>query len=336
MRKKMVAIAGQGVRTHLGSKKKTAAPGLAAVVENIQVCKKVVAMAKSNSKEAEGTSTYSVPSVMESPKQVNTLDDQAEVAAESYSSAAGCEEAMESAETVCCVAMEMVKEVLREKLNPAAAAAMAQVGAMHQPNANINANINAVSVAGVSMPSAVSEPSASVSSVTVQCNKAAGSTNMAAPLTNKTVMLHESEGAQGRGVWDGRTLFRQNVSEVGESQAGRRKKAAKIKWVKERGEFPGHRFVGRNLIKESLGFTHCRCIWAGCVSGVASEVVGLEREVVQPESSAPHSKVVGRATEKLPKGKGKEKDEQRAEGKSWGDLAEEEEERLRDEEKKEK
>ncbi|OCT86413.1 hypothetical protein XELAEV_18020096mg, partial [Xenopus laevis] len=91
-----------------------------------------------DSKEGESTSTCSVPSVMEFPKQVNTLDVQAQVAAQSCSSAvgsgssaaescsseaskeaavshagsqegsaAGCEEAMESAETVCCVAMEV-------------------------------------------------------------------------------------------------------------------------------------------------------------------------------------------------------------------------------------
>ncbi|OCT57780.1 hypothetical protein XELAEV_18003036mg [Xenopus laevis] len=93
---------------------------------------------------------------MESPKQANTLDVQAQVDAESCSSAvvsgscaaescsseasqeasvrhagrqegsaAGCEEAMESAGVTCCVAME----VLREKPNPPAA--MAQVGAIH-------------------------------------------------------------------------------------------------------------------------------------------------------------------------------------------------------------
>ncbi|OCT65922.1 hypothetical protein XELAEV_18042176mg [Xenopus laevis] len=346
--RKTAAIAGQGVRTCLGSKKKTTAPGLAAAVENVQVCKEVVAMAASDSKEGESTSTCSVPSVMESPKQANTLDVQAQVAAESCSSeanqeaavrhagsqegsAAGCEEAMESAKTACCVA----EEPLREKPNPAAAA-MVQVGAIHLcdhggeeaagngagkpetvgsagPNhsqiiilqgsisnmfpetvsvpstsANTDGNIN-----GVSMPSAVSVPGTSVSGASVQCDKAAGSTNMAtgstnmatgstnmaAPLINKTVydaavreniadkgsvtrgagnhpVNSESVGAQGRrGVWDGKRLLRQNFSVVSESQASRRKNEVKIKWVKERGEFPGCRFVARNLIKESLGFT---------------------------------------------------------------------------------
>uniref|UniRef100_A0A6I8R563 Uncharacterized protein n=1 Tax=Xenopus tropicalis TaxID=8364 RepID=A0A6I8R563_XENTR len=107
-------------------------------------------------------------------------------------------------------------------------------------------------------------------------NMAAGSTDMAAPLTDKTVcdaaarvgesgategagnppVNTESEGAQGRrGAWDGKRLFQQNVSMAGESAASRRKNVVKIKWEKERGEFPGRRFVGRNLIKQSLGFT---------------------------------------------------------------------------------
>ncbi|OCT93401.1 hypothetical protein XELAEV_18016470mg [Xenopus laevis] len=255
MRKKPAAIAGQGVRTRLGSKKKTSAPGLAAAVENIQVHKEVLVMAKSDSKEGECTSTCSVPSVMESPKQANTLVDQAEVAAESCSSAvgsgrpavescsseasqeaaarhfgsqegsaAGCEEAMESAETTCCVTME----VLREKPNPAA---MAQVGAIHLCQSQCD------KAAG-------------------STNMAAGSTNMAAPLTNKTVgdaavrenVTGESSVTEGAGN-------PHNVSEVGESQTSRRKNEVKIMWVKERGEFPGCRFVARNLIKESLGFT---------------------------------------------------------------------------------
>uniref|UniRef100_A0A1B8Y612 CCHC-type domain-containing protein n=1 Tax=Xenopus tropicalis TaxID=8364 RepID=A0A1B8Y612_XENTR len=105
---------------------------------------------------------------------------------------------------------------------------------------------------------------------------AAGSTDMVAPLTDKTVcdaaarvgesgategagnppVNTESEGAQGRrGAWDGKRLFQQNVSMAGESAASRRKNVVKIKWEKERGEFPGRRFVGRNLIKQSLGFT---------------------------------------------------------------------------------
>uniref|UniRef100_A0A1B8Y242 CCHC-type domain-containing protein n=1 Tax=Xenopus tropicalis TaxID=8364 RepID=A0A1B8Y242_XENTR len=107
-------------------------------------------------------------------------------------------------------------------------------------------------------------------------NMAAGSTDMTAPLTDKTVcdaaarvgesgategagnppVNTESEGAQGRrGAWDGKRLFQQNVSMAGESAASRRKNVVKIKWEKERGEFPGRRFVGRNLIKQSLGFT---------------------------------------------------------------------------------
>uniref|UniRef100_A0A803J2F0 CCHC-type domain-containing protein n=1 Tax=Xenopus tropicalis TaxID=8364 RepID=A0A803J2F0_XENTR len=107
-------------------------------------------------------------------------------------------------------------------------------------------------------------------------NMAAGSTGTAAPLTDKTVcdaaarvgesgategagnppVNTESEGAQGRrGAWDGKRLFQQNVSMAGESAASRRKNVVKIKWEKERGEFPGRRFVGRNLIKQSLGFT---------------------------------------------------------------------------------
>ncbi|OCT95152.1 hypothetical protein XELAEV_18012836mg [Xenopus laevis] len=292
-------IAGQGVRTCLGSNRRTAAPGLAAAVENVQVCKEVVAMATSDSKEGESTFTCSLPSVMESPKQVNTLDVQAQVAAESCSSveaavrharsqegnAAGCEEDMKSAETACCVAMEVAEEVLREKPNPPAAAAMAQdiennitrVLAVMQPwkevcdnqkrfhemeenelkrgnvkpfcadsqapetvsvpstSGHTNGNINAISVAGVSVPSALSVPG-----VSLQCDKATGSTNMAAPLTNKT---------------DRKRLFRQNVSEVDESQTSRRKNEVKIKWVKERDKFPERRFVARNLIKESLGFT---------------------------------------------------------------------------------
>ncbi|OCT83445.1 hypothetical protein XELAEV_18025987mg [Xenopus laevis] len=169
MRKKMAAIAGQGVRTRLESKKKTTTPGLAAAVENVQVRKEVVAMATSDSKEGENTSICSVPSVMESPKQANTLNVQAQVASESCScavgsvscaaescsseasqeaaarhagsqegSAAGCEEAMESAETGCCVA----EEVLREKPNPAAA--MAQVGAMHLSGPNHSQIIRAL------------------------------------------------------------------------------------------------------------------------------------------------------------------------------------------------
>ncbi|OCT62699.1 hypothetical protein XELAEV_18043788mg [Xenopus laevis] len=245
MRKKTVSIAGQGVRIHLRAKKKTTAPGWAAAVENVQVHKEVVAMEK-------------VPSVMESPKQANTLDVQAQVATESCSSAvgsgssaaescsseaarhagsqegsaAGCEEAMESTETACYVAMEVAEEVLREKLNPAAAA-MTQVPeavSVSSTSANINANINAVSVAGVSMPSSVSVPSASVSDANVQCNKAkgstnmsAGSTNMAAPLTNKTVcdaavrenVADESSVTEGAGNPPGKRLFRQNVFEVG-------------------------------------------------------------------------------------------------------------------------
>ncbi|OCT87468.1 hypothetical protein XELAEV_18021162mg [Xenopus laevis] len=125
-----------------------------------------------------------------------------------------------------------------------------------------NGNINVVSVAGVSMPSAVSVPSASVSAVSVPGasvsvrEKVAGESSVTEGAGNPPVNS-ESEVAQGRRVvWDGKRLFRQNVSEVCESQTSRRKNEVKIKWVKERGEFPGRRFVVRNLIKESLGFTH--------------------------------------------------------------------------------
>ncbi|OCT66317.1 hypothetical protein XELAEV_18042576mg, partial [Xenopus laevis] len=269
---------------------------------------------------------------MESPKQVNTLDVQAQVVAESCSSAVGsgssaaescsseanqeaavrhaesqegsaadCEEVMESAETACCVAMEVAEEVLREKPNPGAA--MAQVGAIYleerrllemalgsqrlkivfmsndlediennitrvlavlQPwkevcdnqkrfqemeeselkklledfsffnemdswdtSGHANSNINAVSVAGVSVQSAVSVPGASVS---VREN-VAGKSSVTEGAGNPPV---NSEGAQGRGVvWDGKRLFRQNVSEVGKSQTSRRKN----EWVKERDVF---------------------------------------------------------------------------------------------------
>ncbi|OCT97968.1 hypothetical protein XELAEV_18010196mg, partial [Xenopus laevis] len=92
-----------------------------------------------------------------------------------------------------------------------------------------NANINAVSVA-------VIENMTGESCVTE------GAEN---PPVNS-----ESVGSQGRrGVWNGKRLFRQNFSEVG--QASRRKNEVKINLVKERGEFLGRRFVARNLIKQS-------------------------------------------------------------------------------------
>ncbi|OCT84253.1 hypothetical protein XELAEV_18022401mg [Xenopus laevis] len=535
MRKKMMPIADQGVRIQLGSKKKTAAPSLAALVENIQVRKEVVAMAKSDHREGEGTFTCSVPSVMEFPKQVNTLDDQAEVAAESCSSAAGsgssvaesysseasqetaarlagssegrasgCEEAMESAETACCVAME----VLREMPNPfvaAAAAAMAQVGAMHlcdhggeeaagngakpqnvdsagpyqsqiiralrdikvleekrnilegsisnmvaglsalketerskavrkivvlfndledieniitrvlgviEPwkevfdnrkrfhemegnelkkllsdfsfsketvipgggnvgplcadsqiltvsflgtSANTNTKINAVGVAGVSMPNAVSVPGSSVPGASVQCNKAAGSTNMAVPLTKKL----ESVGAHGRrDVWDGKRLLSQNVSEVDESQASRRKNEVKIKWLKRcdgLAKEAMHCPVPLTPLYDDKGFwiggwkiqvkLHINfhvpkhlpnSFFTGKDRGFASIPVNPGRkltsewrlwrrvsqhlkwrEVVQLESSAPCSKVMGRVPEKLPKQNGKQRASQPRREEKW-------------------
>ncbi|OCU02856.1 hypothetical protein XELAEV_18008628mg [Xenopus laevis] len=521
MRKNTTAIAGQGVRTHWGSNRRTDAPGLAAAVENVQVHKEVVAMATSDSKEGESTSICSVPSVMESPKQVNTLDVQAQVAAESCSSeasqeaaarhagsqegsAVGCEEAMESAEGTCCVTMEVTEEVLREEPNPTAAA-MAQTVIPDKAAGSTNMATGSTNMAAGSTNMAAGSTNMAAGST----NMAAGSTNMATPLTNKTVcdaavianvtgkssvtedslQIVEVKGHKGGEVF-GKRLFRQNVSEVGESQTSRRKNEVKIKWVKERGEFPGCRFVARNLMKESLDFTpadvfglgkrdapewegfsvipvsrpetktvtimfktvfppedvmvwlksHCTVLspltplydelgfWIGgwkvqvklhmnfhvpkhllnsffigfypgqprvCFScgsnrhfaakcpeeeigqrmeiveegAPTSEVLGSVREVVQPESSAPCSKVVGRAAEKLPKEKGEQRASQPRrgkwrvvgkktsikkkdtspnivvatgnrfvlpEGKSWGDLAEEEEERLREEEKREK
>ncbi|OCT65254.1 hypothetical protein XELAEV_18041494mg [Xenopus laevis] len=377
MRKKTTVIAGQGVRTHLGSKKKTAAPGLA-VVENIQQVNSLddkAVVAAVNCSSAVGCSS----SAAESCSSEASQEPATRHAGSQEGCAAGYEAVMESAEAACCVAME---EALREKPNPTAAAAMAQVGAMHLcdhggeeaasngagkpetvgsagPNhsqiiralkdihileekrnslewsvSNMVAGLGAlkgtesskavrkialmsndledienniiksdswgwqfgafvcgfpVSVPGDSV-SALSVPGASVSGVSVQCDKAAGSTNMAVPLYTvlcitvcdaavRENIAGESSVTEGAGnppvnmrvkghmggevFLYGKRLFRQIVSEVGESQAGRRKNLVKIKWVKVGCEFLGRRFVARNLIKGVIGLYSCRCVWDG-------------------------------------------------------------------------
>ncbi|OCT56696.1 hypothetical protein XELAEV_18004528mg [Xenopus laevis] len=524
-------------------------------------------MATSDSKEGESTSTCSTPSVMKSPKQVNALDDQAQVTAESCSSAvgsvssaaescrseasqegsaAGCEEAMESAETACCVAMEVAEEVLRDFLEEkrnnlegsisnmvAGLSALKVTGrsksirkivfmsndlediennitrvlaviqswkevchnqkktvipgsgnvgllcadspvpetvSVPSTSGHTNGNINAVSVAGVSMPSAVSVPGASVSGASVQCDKAAESTNMAAPLNNKTVcdaavrenvagkssvtegagnppVNSESEEAQGRrGVWEGKRLFEDvmvwlkrqctvlsPLTPLYDEEGfwiGGWKVQVKLHMnfpfpntfpipslLVRTGGFasipvnPGHFAAKCPVVKCALcgetghpskecqeihcnlclklGYAHRSChdsrhnIVRDCPNlqeefsqgmeiveegAPTSEVAGSEREVVQPESSAPCSKVVGRAAGKLPKEKGEQRASQPRreekwtvvgkkasikkkdtsskivvatgnrfvlpEGKSWGDLAEEE--RLMEEERERK
>uniref|UniRef100_A0A803JJY0 CCHC-type domain-containing protein n=1 Tax=Xenopus tropicalis TaxID=8364 RepID=A0A803JJY0_XENTR len=62
-------------------------------------------------------------------------------------------------------------------------------------------------------------------------------------------------GAAGGSVWEGRRFFAREQDEEFDDEFDKRKNVVKIKWEKEREDFPGRRFVGRNIIKQLLGFT---------------------------------------------------------------------------------
>ncbi|OCT59687.1 hypothetical protein XELAEV_18000548mg [Xenopus laevis] len=61
--------------------------------------------------------------------------------------------------------------------------------------------------------------------------------------------------AVGISVWGRQRLQKRNQEEVMEEEYGKRQNVVKMKWVKERADCPGRRFVGRRLIKEASGFT---------------------------------------------------------------------------------
>uniref|UniRef100_A0A803JZ06 CCHC-type domain-containing protein n=2 Tax=Xenopus tropicalis TaxID=8364 RepID=A0A803JZ06_XENTR len=62
-------------------------------------------------------------------------------------------------------------------------------------------------------------------------------------------------GAAGGSVWEGRRFFAREQDDEFDDEFDKRKNVVKIKWEKEREDFPGRRFVGRNIIKQLLGFT---------------------------------------------------------------------------------
>uniref|UniRef100_A0A803K8B6 Uncharacterized protein n=1 Tax=Xenopus tropicalis TaxID=8364 RepID=A0A803K8B6_XENTR len=62
-------------------------------------------------------------------------------------------------------------------------------------------------------------------------------------------------GAAGGSVWEGRRFFAREQDEEFDDEFDKRKNVVKIKWEKEREDFPGRRFVARNIIKQLLGFT---------------------------------------------------------------------------------
>ncbi|OCT63616.1 hypothetical protein XELAEV_18044714mg [Xenopus laevis] len=62
-------------------------------------------------------------------------------------------------------------------------------------------------------------------------------------------------GAAGGNVWEERRFFACERNDDSDDQINKRINVVKNKWVNEREDFPGHRFVVRNIIKQLLDFT---------------------------------------------------------------------------------